>query len=257
MRSHFIQTLFALCVFLYGLQEGEGRELPKLTGAVVDEANLLSSSAKEEIENALRSFYSDTRKQIQLVTIQSLEGEVLEAFSIRLAEHWKIGKEETDEGVIFLIAAEDRKMRIEVGGGLEGEITDAQARRIIEDMKPFFKKGKYGEGIVLGLSSVATLLGGKLEVPGTIHQKRWDSDGLLFKFIFFLIAIFFGLFFYAGPGRNKRSGYFHHVFWGGRWSGRGWSGRGGFFGGSGGFSGGGGWSGGGGGFSGGGASGGW
>ena len=228
-----------------------GRALPTLTGAVVDEVHLLSSPQKEDLENALRSFYSKTGKQIQLVILKSLEGDVLEDFSIRLAEAWKIGKKGSDSGLIVLISIQDRSVRIEVGGGLEGELTDAQSGKIIGLMVPYFKKGNYAEGIYVGLNRMARQLGGELKTSAVfstrgVSEEKFKWTGNMIYFFVFLIYL---LFFILGYRRRRGKGF----YWG---SGGGFSG-GGSFGGFGGGFGGGGWSGGGGGFSGGGASGRW
>ncbi len=226
-----------------------GRGVPSLTGPVVDEAHLLSSDQKQALENSLSSFYSKTGKQIQLVILKSLEGDALEDFSIRLAEAWKIGKKGSDSGVILLIAYQDHSIRIEVGGGLEGELTDAESGRIISFIVPYFKKGDYVSGIYIGLNAIAQKFGGKLE--GAYSTREIDFDSKWFKLFFFILfLVLYGSF--SGFGYRRRrlgSGFY--------WGGGGFSGGGSFGGFGGGGFGGGGWSGGGGGFSGGGASGRW
>ncbi|MBI2608827.1 MAG: TPM domain-containing protein [Deltaproteobacteria bacterium] len=220
------------------------RSLPFLTGPVVDEIGVLNGQQKSDIDIALRNFYSKTQNQIQLVIINSLEGEVLEDFSIRLAEKWKIGSRSQGSGVILLVAFKEKKIRIEVGDGLEGILTDYRASHIIQDdMVPLFKQGNYAGGVAQGLSSIAEVLGGKLSTTRKFYTRRsggWIGNLFyLFFWIFLIIPFLFG--------RKRRSGYLAAFLLGNILGG---GGRGGGYGG-------GGWSGGGGGFSGGGAGGGW
>ena len=169
-----------------------------------------------------------------------------------MAEKWKIGSAKLGSGVILLISLEDRAIRIEVGEGLEGEITDLQAGRIINDeMLPYFKKNDFNSGVAIGLQSIARLLGGELH--GDFHIRQRPGDWLGFAFYAF-IFLFFVLMPLLGGRRfsSGNRGIVTGLFLGSLFGGSGRSGGGGF----GGF-GGGGWSGGGGGFSGGGASGRW
>lgn len=239
MKIRFIFLFLILTFPLFA------RDIPTLTGAVVDEASLLSSRERVDFEGSLRNFYAKTGKQIELVIIDSLEGDSLEEFSIRLAEKWKIGSKK-GTGVILLIAVKEHKIRIEVGEGIEGELTDAEAGRIIRGViAPLFKEGHFVGGIAMGLQSIAASLGEDL----SLNQKyairvrgRYSWLGNLFfglVWIFFLLPLFFG---------RRRSLFGAFILGSILGGGSGRSYGGGF---------GGGWSGGGGGFSGGGASGGW
>ncbi|MBI2027851.1 MAG: TPM domain-containing protein [Deltaproteobacteria bacterium] len=227
--------------------------MPRLTGPVVDEARILTSNQQNLFESALHNFRRQTGKQIQLVTLSSLEGENLEEFSIRLAESWKIGNKGRGNGVILLISLEDRAIRIEVGEGLEGDITDVESERIINDvMIPSFKNGDETAGIAQGLQALAALLGGELQgsFPQSSHRQvfRWKS---VFFLLFWLLILIPSV---LSGRRGRGGGVLTALFLGSLLGGGYRGGRGGF----GGFgSGGGGWSGGGGGFSGGGASGRW
>lgn len=217
------------------------REVPNLTGPVVDEANLLSNATKNSLESLLYRYKSDTSNQVQVLIIDSLEGDAIENFSIQVTDKWKLGDEKKDNGILFLIAAKDRKMRIEVGQGLEGELPDVLAGRIIDSVKPYFRSGNFDEGIYLGVESIIKTLKGE-KIPAATKRQRIPFIQL---FVIILILIWFVLnkFFWFLPfmGGSRSSGGFY---------------SGGSFG-RGGFGGGGGWSGGGGGFSGGGASGNW
>ncbi len=216
------------------------REIPYLSGPVVDEAHLLSNSTKNSLESLLFNYKSETTNQVQVLIIESLNGDAIEDFSIRVSDKWKLGDAKKDNGVLFLVSVNDRQMRIEVGQGLEGELPDALAGRIIDSIKPYFRSENFDEGVYKGVEYILkTLKGEKLPL-----EKRRERIPFVQIFIILLVVgwFIFSRFYYAYP------------FIGGS---RGWgssSYRGGGFGG---FGGGGGWSGGGGGFSGGGASGKW
>lgn len=220
-------------------------EIPQLTGPVVDEAQFLSRDAHAAIEGALQNFYQTEGIQFQVLIIDKLVDETLEGYSIKVVDEWKLGKKGDDRAALLLISLDDRKMRIEVGRGLEGTLTDLTTNRILDEMKPHFKKGDYDNGVALGLALMARADGKELKFGGTIkprHERKRGSASLVMIAIFGLI--FFLQFFFPN-GRGGRGG--------GMWGGGGFGG-GGFGGGSGGGSS---WGGGGGGFSGGGSSGSW
>jgi len=116
---------------------------------------MISPSAKAELENELRTFEQTDSTQIVILTIPSLEGEEIEDFGIKVGDTWKIGQAGKDNGIIFIAAKQDRKMRIEVGRGLEGRLTDLMAGRIIDlVIKPRFKRGNFDGGFIAGVSSL-------------------------------------------------------------------------------------------------------
>lgn len=226
-------------------------DVPAFRGYVNDYAGLLSPARKAQLEARLASYDRQTDRQLVLLTVSSLGGEPIETFSIRVAEAWKVGGKEKDEGLIVLVAKDDRKMRIEVGYGLEGAIPDAVAARIIREvLTPAFRSGDYEGGIDAAFSVLMQAAGGgAAETPAPAQAQRpnktlWGLLGpILFPLILFMLLSRLG-----GGGRRRRGGYFVGPMGGGGFGG-GWSGGG---------SGGGGFGGGrGGGFGGGGASGGW
>lgn len=221
-------------------------EVPALTGPVVDEAQFLSRDASRAIESALRNLYQTEGIQFQVLIIDKLVDETIEGYAIKVVDEWKLGKKGDDRAALFIIALDDRKMRIEVGRGLEGELTDITTGRIIEEVKPFFKKNDFDNGVALGLALMAQAEGKKLDFQGQVkprHHRKGGSASLVLFAIFGLI--FFLQFFFPNSrgGRGGMGGF------------GGFGGGGGWGGGSGG--GGGSWGGGGGGFSGGGSSGSW
>jgi uncharacterized protein len=233
--------------------------VPPLTGPVVDRAGLLPPADQRRLEALARAARGSagTGVQLQYLVVPSLEGEPIEDFSIRVAEAWKLGTREADNGVLVTVAVQDRAVRIEVGGGLEGGLTDAQSSRIVRGtIVPAFQAGRYGDGLydagVQVLGALGALPSGVEPTQRRVQpQARFSALGLLGLFVLvFVLRVL------TGFGRRRR----RHLWWGGGpfLGGGGFGGRGGF-GGFGGFGGGGGggWSGGGGGFSGGGASGRW
>lgn len=226
-------------------------EVPPLTGPVVDLAGVLGYPEKKVLSETIKRYYKQTGNQFQIVTVKSLEGESIEVFSIKLAEEWKIGGER-GTGIIILAAIKDKRVRIEVGSGLEGEIPDVLCGRVISQLiAPNFRGGSYLVGFAQGMAYLSSRLGTQMTFSNRFldsrasHRQQRKKRG--FSFIFFIIMIFFLMRAFGGRGGG---GLITGMFLGSMLGGRG----GGFSGG--GFSSGG-WSGGGGGFSGGGASGGW
>lgn len=230
--------------------------IPTLRDPVTDEAGMVSSQTASYLNHELRRLRESGGSQIAVLTVPSLEGEDIAGYSIRVAEAWKLGSETKDNGVLLLVSQADRKLRIEVGQGSEGALTDLQASRIIDQVvKPLFKSGDFDSGIVAGVASIVNATDPTFVLSeGTPERKvRKSSRGgsslipILF-FIFIMIMLF-------SRGRGGRGGGGGDALLGallGYGAGGGF-GRGGGFGGgsSGGFGGGGG------GFSGGGASGEW
>lgn len=237
-------TLLAL---LPSLSSSASPSIPALTSPVVDTTGILSTSEQQKLAAVLANYYSQTKNQLQVLIIKSLDGDSIEEYSIRVAEQWRIGLK-PGTGVILLVAVEDRQLRIEVGSALEGSLTDAQAGRIINDIiTPSFRQQQFYEGIGRGLAAIAQTLGTPLSDLNFPPPRKMPRGGSSSSVMFWILIVFIIL---SGILRPRRSSWFGlGPFIGG--GGGGWSG------GSGSSFGGGGWSGGGGGFSGGGASGRW
>lgn len=221
-------------------------EVPTLEGRVNDIAGLLDPAQRAELDQRLANYEQGTGHQFALLTVTSLQGESLEQFSLRVVESWQLGSKQTDDGVLLLIVPSERKMRIEVGYGLEGAIPDALAGKIIRNvLAPAFRKNSYYEGIEQAFKHLMHAASGEaVEVPARQPGATTDDDGPLafFGAMWLLLLFFFwrarrsvGIPF---GGRNHR----HAGLWGGSFggsSGRGFGGGGGFRGGGGGFGGGG------------------
>ncbi len=219
------------------------KDVPHLSSAIVDQAGLLSSRAENVLSEALFQVKRETGNEIAVLTINSLEDESLEGYSIKVADSWKLGQKGQDNGVLLLISVDDKKMRIEVGKGLEGKLPDITSGRILSSIGHYFKQGDYQSGIFLGISQIVEKTGGTLRNIPRVRNRR--SRGPFAGLVFFGFILFLSLF---AKGRGLLSILFLTSVAGSHRRGGGYS-RGGGFGG-GGFGGGGG-------FSGGGASGGW
>jgi len=224
-------------------------DVPPLRNRVTDLSGTLSPSEQLNLEEKIFQFESQTSNQLAVLIIPSLEGEVLEDYSIRVTDEWKLGDKEKDNGILLLVVINDRKIRIEVGYGLEGALTDLISSSIIRnEIAPDFRSRNYFAGIDAGIMSIMKATQGEYQGdPNKYRRSDRDPGNLLFGLIFFL----FFLPIFLGTGKRGRRGLLWALFFSNMFRGGG-SGGGGF--GGGGF---GGFSGGGGGFGGGGASGGW
>jgi uncharacterized protein len=166
-RNRIIQILaIGSLIFLFGLPELLALEVPPLKAHVNDYAGMLSSSTIQQLEGILGELEKTDSTQIAVLTIPSLEGEVLEEFSIKVADQWKIGQKGFDNGAILLVALKERKIRIEVGYGLEGSLTDLMAGRIIADViAPQFKAGNFDQGVIDGLQAMIGVVRGEFKAP--------------------------------------------------------------------------------------------
>ena len=227
-------------------------DVPAMTGPVVDNASMLDRDAAASLDIALRQIRDKGGPQVNVLTVPNLAGLPIEMASIQVTDKWKLGGRKADDGILLLVALEERKIRIEVGQGLEGTLTDLESKRIIDDtMTPYFRSGRPSDGIVAGVRAILQKVAPDAlkslgeEPPQAVQRTGGRSRGLPLPLI--IIFILFILIF----GRRGGGG---GGFLAGALLGR-LGGRGGWGGGSRG--GGSSWSGGGGGFSGGGASGGW
>lgn len=218
------------------------REIPALTGPVIDEVHLLSRQEISALSQELAGY--PPALQLQVWIVDSLQDEPIENLSIRAVDAWKLGKKGEDKGVLMLIAVKDHAIRIEVGRGLEGDIPDITAGRLIRDvLTPAFRQEQYAQGIAFVSRQLQRLAHGE-SLPAERERSRGRRIGGLEIIVLILFLLLTGAGPFFGFGRRRR-------FYGGGWGGGSWPRGGGSWGG------GGGWSGGGGGFGGGGASGKW
>ena len=188
-----MKTVCAIVLMLLLPQLACAVEVPQLRGRVNDYANMLSPAASQRLEQTLADFESSDSTQIVILTINSLEGESLEEYAIKVAEAWRIGQTRLDNGAILLIARQERKVRIEVGRGLEGVLTDLVSGRIIRgDISPHFKKNDYDTGITAGVTSVIKVVRGEYKAqPRDLKQGKKSAEPVYTLLIFLLVAVVF------------------------------------------------------------------
>ncbi|WP_425523315.1 TPM domain-containing protein [Microvirga terrestris] len=220
---------------------------PPLTGRVVDTANLLKPEEREALEAKLKAHEDKTTDQVVVATLRSLEGYEIEDYANRLFRQWQLGQKDKNNGALLLVAPQERKVRIEVGYGLEGALTDALSKVIITTaIAPQFQKGNFAGGINAGVDAMLSILTGDAEEWQRRAQVREDNTTAIDPIIAFviLLILFFLISRLMGAGRRgiRRGRHGPWIVTTGGWGG----GGGGWSGGSGGFSGGGGSSGGGG-----------
>jgi uncharacterized protein len=176
-------------------------DVPPLKGRVNDLADMLTPATRQQLETALAQLEKSDSTQVVVLTIPSLEGENLEEYAMRVVEKWQIGQKRVDNGVLLLVSKNDRKIRIEVGYGLEGKLTDLISGRIIRNvMVPEFKMGQFDQGIIQGVSAIVATVRGEYTAPASPQRRRsrgGSSPGImgLFALIFFIHML----------GRVKRS----------------------------------------------------
>ncbi len=172
--------------------------VPPLTGRVVDQTATLSSDQVAALNDKLEAFETRKGSQIAVLMVPTTEPETIEQFSIRVAEAWKIGRKKIDDGAILVIAKDDRRLRIEVGYGLEGALTDATARRIIDEIiTPKFRAGDFAGGVTAGVDRMIGVIDGeplpepKRRTQGTDIFQNLETIG---PFAFIAVLVFGGLF---------------------------------------------------------------
>ena len=210
---------------------------PPLTGRVVDDATILSAATEEKLTGMLAAHEQATGEQVVVVTLASLQGWPIEDFGYRLGRAWGIGEKGKNTGALLIIAPKERTVRIEVGYGLEGKLTDALSRAIIErDLVPAFRQGDFDRGVLAGTAALLGALGGDPKAIAVPAERSQQDDPL--AALFLLVLIFFVVFAVFGR-RGHRVGPVVGGLWsaGGRSSsgsfGGGFSGGGGSFGGGG------------------------
>ena len=166
--------------------------IPKLAARVTDETQTLSAAERQALEAKLADWEQRTGNQLVVLLVPSTAPEAIEGYSLRVAEAWKIGRKGQDNGALFVVAKNDRKMRIEVGYGLEGVLTDVTSRRIIaENVAPLFRQNQFGAGINAGVDRIIEVVGTGQPLPAQRAAPSRRSSG--FNFETLLILLFVGV----------------------------------------------------------------
>jgi uncharacterized protein len=161
-------------------------EIPPLKGYVNDYANMMSPAVRTKLTNELKEFERTDSTQVVILTIPSLEGQAIEEYSIKVAEVWKIGQKGRDNGILFVVANQEKRMRIEVGRGLEGKLTDLTAGRIIDlVVKPRFKRGDFNGGFVAGVAALIDATKGEFKADEAKPSQKKKSFSPLLTILLF------------------------------------------------------------------------
>ncbi len=180
---------------------------PTLDGAVVDASGFLNASERQSLEQKLRDYQASSGRQVVVAVLPSLAGYDIRDYGVRLFRHWQLGDKTRNDGVLLLVAPNERKVSIEVGYGAEGDLTDAMSRIIIENaMIPRFKAGDWAGGIDAGVDDIAQTLGGGGNVVAERARNTSSEmpiEDLLPLIIFFLIVMFI-IFNASRGGRRNR-----------------------------------------------------
>jgi uncharacterized protein len=163
-------------------------EVPPLAAPVTDLAQLLSADQADQLNKLLLDYQSETSNQFAVLIVPSLEGEVLESYSIRVAESWALGQADKDNGLLLLIALAERRLRIEVGYGLEGVLTDAFCGRVIDNtIVPQFKKGEYFAGITAGLLDLIRQTGEEFSPDPALEPAAGEFNEAFGAYLFLIL----------------------------------------------------------------------
>jgi uncharacterized protein len=169
------------------------KDIPALTGRVNDTANLIPQDQRQRIETQLAQFEQQTSNQVSVLTVDSLDGEDIEGYANKVGRAWGLGQKGKDNGALLLVSKSDRKMRIEVGYGLEPVLTDLQTSIIQNQVIiPYFKKGDFGGGIEAGVNAILSTIQGKPFQPAPEAQPSRKEDSP-FSFLGFLAFALFAL----------------------------------------------------------------
>lgn len=172
--------------------------VPSLTARINDHTGTLSQPQRAALEEKLKAFETSKGTQLAVLIVPTTQPETIEQYSLRVAEQWKLGRKDVDDGALLIVAKDDRAMRIEVGYGLEGVIPDAIGKRIIsETITPYFQRGDFYAGVTAGLDQLISLIEGESLPPPRRTTGPGPSNGNISSFLpvaFFIVFIAAGFF---------------------------------------------------------------
>ena len=191
-RAALLPLVLGLVWLVAGPAAWAAKEVPFLAARVNDLANLVPPAVRERLETKLADLERRTGAQIAVLTVDSLDGDSVEDYAVRVFQTWKLGRKGVDDGVLFVVARQERRMRIEVGYGLESRLTDARSRQILDDIvRPVFRAGNFGAGIEAGVDAIAAVIqGAPLPAPKKDRTGQVGSVvGILVFALMFLTVI--------------------------------------------------------------------
>jgi uncharacterized protein len=193
IASVWFATLLFLFAGALGAATGDFADIPQLKARVTDTSGTLSPGDIAGIEAQLKAFEQKKGSQMVVLVVPTTQPEAIEQYSLRVAEAWKIGRKGVNDGVILLVAKNDRKMRIEVGYGLEGAIPDAVAKRVIaEVISPKFRSGDFAGGIRAGVEKLTSVASGEALPPPEkkrVSSSRGGSSFDILPFAIFAVVV--------------------------------------------------------------------
>ena len=196
------RTVVSLLLTLAAVTAAAAQDIPYLTGRVVDDAGVLSEDARAKLDATLKAHEDATTNQIVVLTVPTIGSESIENYAVKVFERWKLGQKGKDNGVLIVVVPQDRKMRIEVGYGLEPTLTDGFCGDVIRGwMTPSFKAGNYDKGIEDGVAAIVARLDGQPEPAGrpaaavthsggNVTDMDWKMRILIGTFVFSIIGLF-------------------------------------------------------------------
>lgn len=207
MRARLL--IFSLLISLSAVAQ---KAVPELWNTRVhDDAQALKQETIDKLEKRLEAYEDSTSNQIAVLIISSLDGETIEEYSLRVAEKWKLGQKDKDNGVLLLVAVDDHKMRIEVGTGLEGVLTDALSSRIIRnEMAPNFRRADFDSGVTAGIDGIIAAIGGEYSANDTSEITELSLTARIL--IGLGIYVFLGIFAFFGLIIPDSWGWFVYAF---------------------------------------------
>lgn len=187
-----VQKFSFILLLFVAFSAGAQRAVPDHGAVWVhDEAGVLSAQGKAQLEAVLQAHRDSTSNQIAILIVPSLEGEDIDGYAVRVFEAWKLGQKEKDNGVLFLVAMQERQMRIEVGYGLEGVLTDAASSRINRnEVAPYFRQGDYEAGIQAATLAIIKTIAGEYQNENPREVKRHKKRSPVSTLIFIVLIIF-------------------------------------------------------------------
>ncbi|HNI95247.1 MAG TPA: TPM domain-containing protein, partial [Leptospiraceae bacterium] len=201
MKKHFYMIkvlLFCFFTVFPFLLSADDLKIPALTGRIVDETFTLTEADKSALTDELKKLETEKGSQIAVLVIDTVGELGIEEYGIKVAEAWKLGRKDVSDGAILIVALKDKKMRIEVGRGLEGFLTDLRTKQIQEKIiKPEFKNGNFSGGIRQGTEAMITLArGAELPLPEETPEKLEGTTLATIVFCFILLGLFLEIRFY-------------------------------------------------------------
>jgi len=205
MLRSLVQLSWSLMLALLLVGQAQAQALkpvPPLRGRVTDEAGMLAPDQRQKLENVLADYQKRTGSQIAVLLVKSTEPEAIEQYSIRVTDAWKLGRKGVDDGVLLLVARDNpkalRRLRIEAGRGVQGVLTDAQSKRILQDtIAPHFRQNDYYGGLAAGVSAIASLLDqekfpmpkARAPAPQAAAQGGGTGPGFIISMFFIVVGI--------------------------------------------------------------------